>query len=637
MYLSQQIVEQAIEGIKDVHSFFGIDFLVAKIADLPVGKTKSVSLDTVTRTFMDQYYKPFENSERYYPYYQPNRNKEWWSAKYPGSTSQTRRTRGRWSEPFIHDTDDPQLWGWKSNYLEIIERELQRTLKGRKIPAFYMAVWLYRNKNWPDSTVPTDLINGFLENFQIKPEEASKLFDLSIPAAVDKIAMLQADPVTVNNLIPKIGIPSDLPGEGGGILSYLELQGVGPTESLKFEPGRRINLITGDNGLGKTFLLDTAWWALTGHWLGYPADPTNSSSKNATISYRVAGEYKESDTITIEYDRAAFSWPTSSESKADPSLLVYVRADNSFAIWDPAQHSDQILSQRPSLPPYYKFSADDVWYGLESNSRRSICEGLLRDWVSWQSTEVDEFETLTRILKYLSPGDLGELQPGQPTRVPGEKRTIPTLSLPYGDVAIIYASAGIRRIISLAYLLVWAWREHKEASKLANQPLQRRMVILIDEVEAHLHPKWQRLILPALVDVQSELSRELEVQFLIATHSPFVTVSVEPIFNTDIDKIFDLDFVEHDLFSKRVVLKELPFVKLGVIDAWLADVFGVAQPRHNISGGVALEEAKQLQLQDNPDPQQIQEVHNRLIKYLAADDEFWPRWLFFAEEHGVKT
>ena len=28
----------------------------------------------------------------------------------------------------------------------------------------------------------------------------------------------------------------------------------------------RLNLITGDNGLGKSFLLDVAWWALTRKW-----------------------------------------------------------------------------------------------------------------------------------------------------------------------------------------------------------------------------------------------------------------------------------------------------------------------------------------------------------------------------------
>ena len=28
----------------------------------------------------------------------------------------------------------------------------------------------------------------------------------------------------------------------------------------------RLNVITGDNGLGKSFLLDVIWWALTRKW-----------------------------------------------------------------------------------------------------------------------------------------------------------------------------------------------------------------------------------------------------------------------------------------------------------------------------------------------------------------------------------
>jgi hypothetical protein len=635
MYLQAEIILRALEELEQLHPFYGITFLVFKKYEIPIGTTKEISIDSLERAFMDEYYKPFEESSWYYRVFRPNNpNKQWLDAKYPGGGSQSTRTRGPIAQSLIHNTDEPLLWGWKQNYVDILSERLYR---GKKIPVFYLATWLYRQRKWDNNTTPQDIIDTFINEFNITHDEIKELFDVTVPSNLDKITIFDTKPVQVKDLIPIIGIPPDLPGEGGGILSYLELQGVGPAESLRFEPNRRINLITGDNGLGKTFLLDTSWWALTGQWIDYPADPTNTPYKQATISYRVSGEYKESGLITIEYDRATFSWPTPSENKAIPSLLVYARADNSFAVWDPAQHYQQTSSQI-SISQAFHFSPDDVWFGLEDKvSRRSICEGLLRDWVTWQSTRADEFETLTQILKYLSPKDLGELRPGQPTRVPGEKRLIPTLSLPYGDVAVIYASAGMRRIMSLAYLLVWAWSEHKAASKLANQVLQRRMVILIDELEAHLHPKWQRLILPALVEVQNELSRELEVQFLIATHSPFIMVSAEPVFNIDVDKIFNLDFAEHDLFTKRVILKELPFVKFGVIDSWLAEVFGVEQPRHNVSGGTALEDAKQLQLQDDPDPRQIREVHNRLVKYLAADDEFWPRWLFFAEEHGVET
>src|SRR5262245_31742510 len=35
----------------------------------------------------------------------------------------------------------------------------------------------------------------------------------------------------------------------------------------------RLNLLAGDNGLGKTFLLDLAWWALTSTWARRAALP----------------------------------------------------------------------------------------------------------------------------------------------------------------------------------------------------------------------------------------------------------------------------------------------------------------------------------------------------------------------------
>ena len=70
---------------------------------------------------------------------------------------------------------------------------------------------------------------------------------------------------------------------------------------------------------------------------------------------------------------------------------------------------------------------------------------------------------------------------------------------------MIFLSAGIKRILSLAYLLVWTWETHKEASKNIGRPPQSKIVFIIDEMEAHLHPQWQRVIVPALLDVIKEL------------------------------------------------------------------------------------------------------------------------------------
>jgi len=52
--------------------------------------------------------------------------------------------------------------------------------------------------------------------------------------------------------------------------------------------------------------------------------------------------------------------------------------------------------------------------------------------------------------------------------------------------------------------------------------LQSPGVVLIDEVELHLHPSWQQTVLPRLMDIFPN------VQFIVTTHSPQVLTSIKP-------------------------------------------------------------------------------------------------------------
>jgi hypothetical protein len=52
------------------------------------------------------------------------------------------------------------------------------------------------------------------------------------------------------------------------------------------------------------------------------------------------------------------------------------------------------------------------------------------------------------------------------------------------------------------------------------QPNVISAIVLIDEIDVHLHPKWQRLIVPALEDLFPAC------QFIATTHSPFVVQGV---------------------------------------------------------------------------------------------------------------
>lgn len=154
--------------------------------------------------------------------------------------------------------------------------------------------------------------------------------------------------------------------------------------------------------------------------------------------------------------------------------------------------------------------------------------------------------------------------------------------------------------------------------------------MVIDEVEAHLHPRWQRVIVPAIIDVINLLSSEITPQIHLATHSPMVMASTETIFNNKVDELHHLRLAGGD-----VDLDKLPFVKRGTVDQWLiSNVFELHQAR-SVPGEQAIEEAKALQESTAPNADKVRAVDQRLVEALAPDDDFWPRWRFFATKHGV--
>ena len=400
---------------------------------------------------------------------------------------------------------------------------------------------------------------------------------------------------------------------------------------LEFNPAERPSIITGDNGLGKTFLLECAWWSLTGEWAEpeRPALPSLKETRGTpSITFAITGGSEDAplQKRTITYDWRVNRWPVPKGRPTIPGLIVYARVDGSFAVWDPVRHGSNKVGER-STNNLFLFKRDDVLNGLGDK-----IEGLIRDWVRWQnSKDSSTFEMFCKVLERLSPPDMMPLKPGEPVRLSNDARDIPTLIHNYAHVPFTNESAGVKRIVAMAYLLVWAWNEHRVYSNLAKRAPQKNIVIMIDEVEAHLHPKWQRVVLPALLDVMSVLSREVKPQMIVATHSPLILASMENIFSDDSDKLFHL-YLKNDT---KVCLDEIRFVKQGTIDAWLtSDVFELKQARSR-EGESALERAKRLLAESTSDRNRILAVHKELVEVLPPEDPFWLRWRHFAEMKGV--
>jgi hypothetical protein len=76
--------------------------------------------------------------------------------------------------------------------------------------------------------------------------------------------------------------------------------------------------------------------------------------------------------------------------------------------------------------------------------------------------------------------------------------------------------------------------------------------------KGHLHPRWQRLFLPTLIDVLSGEGAVAHRQFLVATHSPLVTASMETKFDEILDRLFAFE-----LKGSTVSAVDIPWVKQG--------------------------------------------------------------------------
>jgi len=137
-----------------------------------------------------------------------------------------------------------------------------------------------------------------------------------------------------------------------------------------------------------------------------------------------------------------------------------------------------------------------------------------------------------------------------------------------GDFLLDAVSGGVSAIIDLAWQIYMSSPDElaKNRSPLEefiiqeNKPEKEDFVVLIDEIENHLHATMQRSILPDFV------SAFPHVQFIVSTHSPLIVGSVKD------SKVYAF---RHNT-ERRVISQELDLVdKSSPASGILRDVLGV--------------------------------------------------------------
>lgn len=182
---------------------------------------------------------------------------------------------------------------------------------------------------------------------------------------------------------------------------------------------------------------------------------------------------------------------------------------------------------------------------------------------------------------------------------------------PYGWVSIRALSLGYQTMI--AWIVDLASRMF-EVYADSDDPLAEAAIVLVDEIDLHLHPRWQRQITSHLDTLFPN------VQFIVTAHSPLV-VQAPGVSNVAVLRR-NGDHVE--------ILNDPDEVRGWRVDQILtSDLFGLESARP-VDVERDLERQRQLLLLDDPteaEQQELRELDTRLAKLppgeLPRDREAW--------------
>lgn len=279
----------------------------------------------------------------------------------------------------------------------------------------------------------------------------------------------------------------------------------------------RLNVLIGANGAGKSSVL----WALRTA-LFYREAPETHVAADAIRRNLRRGAARLGITVDVRADglhRLSLTGtdPTSHVARWDPGPPVTSTRAVPVALYLPpnrylAQPGDAFVGGPLSALQLTRFEDFIAWF-RDAENRENEVRLSADDKATYRSPELQAVRrALSTVVTGLPDGEYDRVRF---TRV-GE-------DIPAAGVMVVDKRGATLRMDQLSegestLLLMVGDIAHRlaVADPEALDPLQGAGVVLIDALELHLHPGWQRAILPALTRAFPK------VQFVVTTHSPQV-------------------------------------------------------------------------------------------------------------------
>ncbi|WP_448103430.1 AAA family ATPase [Pedobacter panaciterrae] len=309
-------------------------------------------------------------------------------------------------------------------------------------------------------------------------------------------------------------------------ISKLECKNIGVFNNLTIEFSSRCNVLIGPNGAGKTSILKLICLSLIQNYMNKirfrkgASLVLNTFEDNTTIAYG-GFDLADKDQSINNFSFSPYIQPLRSDL-ADV-VINFGQNQSSYKLLAIGAHRyfnyKQITGMQREEKGIQRLNSY-LFNNLDSLDNPSLPE--IKQWMinryfvidkDWANVERENWQYLLEYIPKLSP------EKTKIAFVKIERDLEPVFAINGRECYLEELSSGFKSILSIVFSIV-DWIEgvnEGNDAKINNA----QGTVLIDEIDVHLHPQWQQLVLDMLKSLFAKL------QFIVTAHSPLVVSSAQ--------------------------------------------------------------------------------------------------------------
>ncbi len=335
-------------------------------------------------------------------------------------------------------------------------------------------------------------------------------------------------------------------------IENIKINGIGPIKHLELKFDSHFNIICGQNGIGKTTILDCLAQSFSANQTSVKKTVgIESGTWKITALIDVTSIEKDFNTLSFHPNETMFNQMQGLYENSRDIIVFKTHRDIPYKTLDSLNRDpDKQISQfahetnQGSLP-------DDLknWFinrYLFSAQYSSLDEGQLRNYELAQHC----FSILNNNINF--------------SRVTPDSFDI-LLNTPDGEIYFEYLSSGYKSCLAvLLGLIKEVELRYKHPSKYIQD---YEGIVFIDELDLHLHPEWQAKIYEALKMILPN------AQVFTSTHSPHIIQVAKP------NEIIALTLDEKNQIQSNPIINEEFGCQGWTVEEILNDVMGMTETR----------------------------------------------------------